>query len=133
LLHPVLSWKTRIAQIKQIKNGEFIGYGCSYQTTRDSVIAVLPIGYSDGFDRKMSNQGFVLVKGCRAPIRGRIAMNLTVIDITDIEGIKIEDEVTLIGRDNNQLIKVESLAEQTGTINYEAVTRLGRHIPRIIV
>ncbi len=133
ILHPVLSWKTRIAQLKTLQSGEYIGYGCSYQTTRPTRIAILPIGYSDGYDRKLSNSGYALVGGQRAPIRGRIAMNLTVLDVTDIPGVKLEDEVVLLGRQGSQEIKAETLAELAGTINYEMVSRIGSHIPRFVV
>jgi alanine racemase len=133
ILHPVLSWKTRIAQLKTLQSGEYIGYGCSYQTTRPTRIAILPIGYSDGYDRKLSNSGYALVGGQRAPIRGRIAMNLTVLDVTDIPGVKLEDEVVLLGRQGTQEIKAETLAELAGTINYEIVSRIGSHIPRFVV
>ncbi|HOW52091.1 MAG TPA: alanine racemase [bacterium] len=131
-LRPVLSWKTRIAQLKTLHSGEYIGYGCTYQTTRESRIAILPIGYSDGYDRKLSNAGYALVGGQRAPIRGRIAMNLTVLDVTDIPGVRLEDEVVLLGRQGDQEIKAETLAELAGTINYEIVSRIAGHIPRFV-
>lgn len=133
ILTPVLEWKTIIAQIKNVKAGEFVGYGCSHQMTRDSKIAVLPLGYSDGYDRSLSNQGYVLVKGKRAPVIGRIAMNLTTIDITDIPDVALEDEVVLIGTQGEQIIRAEHLAGLAGTINYEIVSRIPDHIPRIVV
>ncbi|HSA33638.1 MAG TPA: alanine racemase C-terminal domain-containing protein, partial [bacterium] len=133
LLRPVLCWKTRIVQIKDIPSGSFIGYGCTYQTTRTSRIAILPIGYSDGYDRQLSNSAHVLVKGQRAPVRGRVAMNLTAIDITDIPGVELEDEVVLLGRQGEQEVSADRLAEMAGTINYEILSRLAPHIPRIVV
>lgn len=133
ILTPVLTWKTVIGQVKSVKAGEFVGYGCSHQLTRDSKIAVLPIGYSDGYDRSLSNQGYVLVKGRRAPVIGRIAMNLTTIDVTDIPGVAVEDEVVLIGTQGEQTIRAEHLAVLAGTINYEIVSRIPAHIPRIVV
>ncbi len=133
LLRPVLCWKTRIVQIKDIPSGSFIGYGCTYQTTRASRIAILPIGYSDGYDRQLSNSAHVLVKGQRAPVRGRVAMNLTAIDITDIPGVELEEVVVLLGRQGEQEITADRLAEMAGTINYEIVARLAPHIPRIVV
>ncbi|MCK5076260.1 MAG: alanine racemase, partial [Calditrichia bacterium] len=132
VLHPVLSWKTRIGQMKNISHGDYIGYGCSYKVTRDSIIAVLPVGYSDGVDRKLSNNGYFLINGNRAPIRGRICMNLTMIDVTDIPGLKVEDEVVLIGRSGNDYISVEDWAGWIGTINYEMVTKINPKFPRII-
>ncbi len=133
ILSPVLSWKTKIAQIKPAKKGEFVSYGCTRQVTRDTLIGVLPIGYSDGYDRKLSNQGYVLIHGKRAPVLGRVAMNLTMVDITDIPEAKLEDEVVLIGEQGEEIIRAENLAALTGTINYETVSRIAPHIPRMIV
>lgn len=133
LLSPVMSWKTRISQIKQVSKGGFIGYGCAYQAKKDMVIAVLPVGYADGYDRKLSNKGYVLIKGRKAPVVGRVCMNLTMVDITDIKDVKLEDEVVLLGRQGNEEIIAEYLAELIGTINYEVVTRINWQIPRMIV
>mgnify|MGYP000092700327 CR=1 FL=1 len=132
LLRPVLSWKARITQIKEVPAGSFIGYGCTYQTTRHSRIAILSIGYFDGYDRRFSNSAHVLVKGHRAPVRGRVAMNLTAIDITDVPAASLEEEVTLIGRSGDQEVTAEYLAALAGTINYEIVTRIAPHLPRIV-
>ncbi|NJL29722.1 MAG: alanine racemase [Thermoanaerobaculia bacterium] len=93
VLEPVLSWKARISQVKRVPAGSFVGYGCSFQTTRETLLAVLPVGYSDGYDRRLSNQAHVLVRGRRAPVRGRICMNLMMIDVTDVAGVELEDEV----------------------------------------
>ncbi len=133
MLAPVLSWKTRVTQIKTVPRGRCIGYGCTYQTTRNSRIAVLPVGYADGYDRRLSNQSYVLIRGTRAPVRGRICMNLMMVDITDIPGVQLEEEVVLIGRQGNEQITVEHLASLVGTINYEFVTRINWGIPRIVV
>ena len=133
ILTPVLSWKTVIGQIKKINAGDFVGYGCSHQMTRESTIAILPIGYSDGYDRHLSNQGYVLIHGKRAPVIGRIAMNLTTVDVTDIPEAAVEDEVVLIGSQGDQIIRAEDIASLAGTINYEVVARLPEHITRIIV
>ncbi len=133
VLSPVMSWKTRIGQIKKIRAGERIGYGGTYQTTRDSRIAVLPIGYADGYDRGLSNQAYVLINGKRAPIRGRICMNLFMVDVTDIPDVQLEDEVVLMGRQGKESISADLLAGLCGTINYELVTRINWQIPRIVV
>ncbi len=132
-LKPVLTWKTRVAQIKDVKKGSFIGYGCTYKTGRDSRIAVLPVGYNEGYDRRLSNISHVLIKGHRAPVRGRVAMNMTMVDITDIEDVKLEDEVVLIGSQGKERISAEYLASLCGTINYEIVTRINPLIPRVVV
>ncbi|MDH4035299.1 MAG: alanine racemase [candidate division Zixibacteria bacterium] len=132
LFHPVLSWKTRVTQIKQVPADSFIGYGCTYRTTARTRLAVLPIGYADGYDRQLSNLAYVLIKGRRAPVRGRVCMNLTMVDITDIKGVRTGDEVTLIGRDGDEVLTVEQLASWAGTINYEILARLSPLIQRVI-
>jgi len=131
-LRPVLSWKCKIAQIKQLPAGSYIGYGCTYKTTRETTIAVLPIGYADGYDRSLGNKGHVLIKGKRAPLRGRICMNLIMADITDIPDVKLEEEVVLLGRDGEEEVSADQMAEWAGTINYEIVTRISSFLPRII-
>ena len=95
-LSPVLSWKTRIGQIKMVPEGEYIGYGCTFRATRPTRIGVLPVGYYEGYDRRLSGQAYVLVHGRRAQIRGRICMNMCMVDLTDIPGVEPEDEVVLI-------------------------------------
>ncbi len=132
LFAPTLSWKTRITQIKQLAAGAFVGYGCTYRTTTPTKLAILPIGYYDGYARALSNQAYVLIKGKRAPVRGRICMNLMMVDITHIPGVKSSEVVTLIGRDKSEIITVELLASWAGTINYEILSRLSAAIPRII-
>jgi alanine racemase len=132
ILTPVLRWKTRVTQIKDVPADSFVGYGCSYRTTTPTRLAVLPVGYYDGYDRALSNQGHVLIKGKRAPVRGRICMNLMMVDITDIAGVRLEEEVTLIGRDGREALSAEQLAQWAGTINYEFLSRLSSNTPRII-
>jgi len=132
-LKPVLSWKAKIAQIKKVPRGAFIGYGCTYRTTRETLLAVLSVGYYDGYDRSLSNLSYVLIRGIRAPLRGRVAMNFIMVDVTDIPGVKLEDEVVLIGEDGEDVISADELASLVGTINYEIVTRINPHVARIIV
>jgi len=131
-LTPVLTWKTLILQIKTVKKGEYIGYGLTYKANSDMKIAVLPIGYSDGYDRNLSNCGFVLIKGQRAPICGRICMNLTMVDISHIEKIDINEEVVLIGKSEKEEITANTLAELTGSINYQILASINPLIPRIL-
>jgi alanine racemase len=131
-LEPVLSWKARIAQLKRIGKGEFIGYGRTYRTTRPTCLAVIPIGYFDGYPRVLSNLSHVLVKGQRAPLRGRVAMNFITVDVTDIPDVGIEEEVILIGRVRDDEVSADMLAAWAGTINYEIVARLHPAIPRIV-
>jgi len=132
-LKPVLSWKARIAQLKKVPKGAMIGYGCTYKTGRESLLAVVPVGYYDGYPRNLSNTSYVLVNGERAPLRGRVAMNFLVADVTDISGIELEDEVVLIGKSGGDTISADSVAGWQGTINYEAVTRINPFIPRVVV
>ncbi len=132
-LKPVLAWYTRIGQIKNLAAGEFVGYGCTFRATRPMRLAVLPVGYYDGYDRRLSGCGYVLVRGKRAPVIGRICMNMMMIDITDIPGVCLADQVTLVGSDGNETISVDLLASLCKTINYEITSRLGRHIPRLII
>lgn len=132
-LEPVLSWKARIAQVKKTPAGAFVGYGCTFRTTRPTVLAVVPVGYFDGYDRGLSNAAHVLVKGRRAPVRGRVAMDFFMADITDIPGVKLEDEVTLLGADGRERIAAEDLAALAGTISYEILSRINPLVPRIVV
>lgn len=132
-LTPVLSWKARISQVKSLPPEALVGYGGTWQTTRPTRLAILPVGYADGYDRGLGNQGHVLIRGRRAPVRGRICMNLTMVDVTDIEGVTLEDEAVLIGRQGKQEIGAQQLAGLAGTIPYEIVSRLAEHLPRLIV
>ncbi|MDD5039859.1 MAG: alanine racemase [Patescibacteria group bacterium] len=132
-LRPALSWFTTVIQTKKIPAGFTIGYGCTYRVARPTVIALIPVGYWDGYDRKLSNAGTVLIRGIRCPIRGRVCMNLCMVDITAIPSCKPGDRVTLIGKDRTREISADELAIKAGTINYEIVTRINPQIPRIFV
>lgn len=133
ILKPALSWYSRITQIKTIEADSFVGYGCTYRTSARSTIAIIPVGYCDGFDRRLSNLGYILIKGKRAPIRGRICMNLTMVDITDIPGVKVYDTVTIIGTDGKEQITADTHAGWCQSINYEVLSRLSPLIPRQVV
>ena len=132
-LRPVLSWKARIAQIKDVPVDSLVGYGCTFKTTRRTRLAVVPAGYYDGYSRSLSNASHVLVRGRRAPVRGRVAMDFLTADVTDIRGARLEDPVTLIGRDGREHVGADDLAALTGTINYEIVSRINPQIPRFVV
>lgn len=127
ILKPALIWKTKIIQVKELSKGSFIGYDCTYQCQRKTKIAVLPIGYWDGYDRKLSNCGEVIIRGRRVPMLGRVCMNLSMIDVTAIKNVKAGDEVILLGKN----MTAEKLAEKIGTINYEVITRINQQIWRI--
>ena len=132
-LRPVLSWKTRIAQVKQVPEGGYVGYGCAWRATRPTKIAVLPVGYYEGYDRELSGLAHVLVRGKRAHVRGRICMNMCMVDVTDIPGAALEDEVTLLGRQGDEQLTAEQLAVWAGTISYEIVARIHPSLPRVLV
>ncbi len=132
-LKPVLSWKTRIAQIKEVPAGEYIGYGCTYRSPKETKLAILPLGYYDGYDRKLSNTAYVLIHGKRAPIRGRVCMNICMADITEIPEARLEDEVVLLGKQGEETISAEKMASWVGSINYEVVTRINESMERVVV
>jgi len=133
-LQPALTWKTVVAEVKHVRAGERIGYGLTEMLERDSKIAVLPIGYYDGFDRiGMSSKGEVLIREKRCKIVGRICMNMCMADVTDVPEVQALDSVVLIGKQGNEEISVEALADLAGTINYEIIARLGAHIERRLI
>lgn len=132
-LRPTLTWKARVAQVKTVGKGQFIGYGRSYQTTHPTTLAIIPVGYYDGYDRRLSNLAHVLIRGQRAPVRGRVCMNMIMVDVTHIGDVALEDEVVLLGAQGDQVITAEQLAGWIGTINYEVTTRINDRIPRVVV
>lgn len=132
-LKPVLTWKTRVAQIKKVKKRERVGYGGTFTTRRASLIVVLPVGYFDGYDRKLSNCGEVLISGKRASVTGRVCMNMMMVDVTRIKNVDLEEEVVLLGRQGREEITADEIAQKIGTINYEVVSRINPLPPRLIV
>ncbi len=132
-LQPVLSWKTRIAQVKTVEMGAPIGYGLSEVMRRSGRIAVIPVGYWDGYDRRLSSQGEVLIKGTRCKVLGRICMNMMMVDISQVPQAQKEDEVILLGTDGRHRISADDLGKSCQTISYEIVTRINPLLPRIVV
>jgi alanine racemase len=132
-LHPALALKARITHIKQVPAGTRISYGGTWQASRPTTIATVPVGYGDGYSRLLSNQGQMLVHGQRAPIVGRVCMDLTMLDVGQIDNVKVEDEVVLIGRQGDETISADELATQLKTINYEVVTTLMARVPRVFI
>jgi len=132
-LHPVMTWKTRIAQVKKAPRGTPIGYGCTEVATHNATIAVLPVGYYDGYDRGLSNQGQVLIRNERAYVRGRVCMNMMMVDVSHLDNVRVGEEVVLLGGHEKEHLAAEFIASQLGTINYEVVTRVGSHMPRMVV
>lgn len=132
-LKPVLTWKTVIAQIKEVKKGSLIGYGCTYEMPQDGRIAILPVGYYDGYVRLLSNKGVVLIHGKRAHVVGRVCMNMIMVNVTHIPEAKLEDEVVLIGKQGKAEVSAEEIAALSHTINYEVTTRINGQIGRKLV
>jgi alanine racemase len=130
-LLPVMSLRSRIMLLKIVGKREKLGYGCSFETTRESVIATIPIGYDDGYRRALSNRGRVIVRGKFAPVVGRVSMDLTLVDVTDVPGVSLHDQVTLLGRDGELSITAEEVAELAGTISYEITCGISSRVPRI--
>jgi alanine racemase len=129
----VMRWVTRVMTVREVPPGEFVGYGRSYLTTRPQRIAVLPVGYAQGFPRVLSNLGVVLVRGQRAPVVGMVNMNLTTIDVTEVEGVEVGDEAVMIGRDGDEEITVSWFGDMTKTLNYEVLVRIPFEVPRVVV
>ncbi len=132
-LRRVIKWKSRVMSIKDVARGEFVGYGNTYMTTRKERLAVVPIGYSDGFNRNLSNLGHVLVRGRRAPVVGVVNMNAMMINVTEIPGVDVGDEVVIVGKQNRMQISVGSFSDMTRYMNYEILVRLPGETPRIVV
>ncbi len=129
-VEPVMQWVTRVAYVKTLPAGRSIGYGAAYTSTRETVVATLPVGYADGFRRSLSGVGHVLIRGKRAPILGRVCMDQIMVDVTDIPDVQLDDKVILIGSSGEEEITADEMAAATGTINYEIVCGLSRRIPR---
>lgn len=132
-LQPVMSWVSKVSHIKTLKEGEPVGYGRTYFTTKISRIATVPVGYGDGFLRSFGKNGRVLLRGSFAPIVGRICMDQFMIDITDIPLASVGDEVVLLGRQKDQVLPIEELAQRADTIPYEVLCCVGKRVPRLYI
>lgn len=132
-LKRLINWKSHIMSLKVVQAGEFIGYGTSFQTSSEKLIAAIPVGYSWGYSRTLSNQGEVLIRSHRAPVVGIVNMNVLMVDVTGIPDVALKDEVVLLGKQGNEHITVASFAELTTQLNYELLTRLPLNIPRRII
>lgn len=132
-LQRLISWKSRVMDVRNVKAGEFIGYGTSYLANHDMKIATVPVGYGQGFSRSLSNQGRVLIRGKRVPVVGTVNMNCLTVDVSGLGNAEKGDEVTIIGRQGDMEISVASFGEFSNQLNYELLTRLPPDIPRIVV
>lgn len=130
-LSPALSLRSHVGRVRALPPGAGISYGLTFTTQRESAIALVPVGYGDGYQRILSNRGSVLIGGRRAPIAGRICMDQFMVDVTDLPGVQEGDEIVLIGRQGDEAISAEEVAALCHTINYEIVTGLARRIPRV--
>ena len=131
-LQRVISWKTQVMTTKSVRAGEFIGYGTTYMAESDMRIAIVPVGYSEGYSRSLSNQGRVLIRGNRVNVVGLVNMNMLVADITNVPDAGIGDEVVLIGNQGDQDVSVASFSELSNQLNYELLTRLPQNIRRVV-
>lgn len=129
-LKPALAFKSRITYLKKVPAGTPVSYGCTYVTKRETTLATIPVGYADGFSRRLSNRGQVIIRGKRFPIVGMVTMDLSMIDVGEAK-VEIGDEVFLIGEQNGQLISADEIAKLEETISYEVVCSIGKRVPRI--
>lgn len=129
----VISWKSQVMSIKKVKTGEFVSYGTAYLANEDKTIAVVPVGYSHGYSRSLSNTGRVLIDGQRAPVIGVVNMNMLIVDVSTISDVKRGDEVVLIGEQNGLAISLASFADFNNQLNYELLARLPINIPRKVI
>ena len=132
-LKPALALKSHVAFVKEIERGTPVSYGGTFVAKEKMKIATIPVGYADGYPRSLSNKGYVLIRGKKAPILGRVCMDQFMVDVTQIEGVSFGDKVTMIGKDGNEILPVEVLSELSGRFNYEFVCDLGKRIPRVYV
>lgn len=132
-LKPAMALKSHVAFVKEIEAGTPVSYGGKFVAEKKMTIATIPVGYGDGYPRSLSDKGYVLIRGKKAPVLGRICMDQFMVDVTDIEGVSFGDKVTMIGRDGKESISVETLSELSGRFNYEFICDLGKRIPRVYV
>ena len=132
-LKPVMTLKANIVHIKEVKEGEYISYGRRFKTNRKSIIGTISIGYADGYSRLLLNKGYVIIKGHLAPIVGSICMDQCMVDVTDVLGVTLGDEVIIIGEENGLHFNAEDVARSIGTINYEVLCMISKRVPRVYI
>ena len=131
-----MSVHSRISLLKWVPSGETIGYGCTFEASRNSLIATIPVGYHDGYMRGLSNRAHVIVRGEYAPVVGRVSMDLTLVDVTNIPEVALNDQVTLLGvqrKESDAAVTAEELARIAGTLSYEVTCGIGQRVPRVYV
>lgn len=132
-LRPVMSLHSRIMLLKWVPEGETVGYGCTFEASRKTLVATIPIGYDDGYPRGLSNRSHVIIRGLFATVIGRISMDLTLVDVTNVPDVKLNDEVVLLGESAGQSVTAEYLAKTAGTLSYEVTCGIGSRVPRVFV
>jgi alanine racemase len=130
-LKPVMSLHSRIVLLKWVPAGETVGYGCTFEASRKTLVATIPIGYDDGYMRALSNRGHAIIRGVYATVIGRISMDLTLIDVTSVPGVQLDDEVIFMGHDAALAVTAEDIARTAGTLSYEVTCGIGERVPRI--
>ena len=130
-LKPALSWHSHVTHVKTLEPGRSVSYGATYVTQAETTVATVPVGYADGYRRNLSNCFHVLIRGQKAPILGRVCMDQILVDVTHIPGVRLDDPVVLIGKDGQEQITVEEIAQQADSFNYEFVCGIGRRVPRL--
>ena len=126
-----MSWRARLTQVKDVPAGGYVGYGRTYRATHASRIAIIPVGYHEGYDRRLSNVGHVIVDGVRCPVRGRVCMNMIMVDVTDVDSARPGTVATLMGEMGDERVSAEQLASWMGTIHYEVTSRIHPVVPRL--
>jgi alanine racemase len=132
-LQPVMSLHSRITLLKWVHPGETVGYGCTFEASSKTLVATIPVGYHDGYMRALSNRGHAIIRGVFATVIGRISMDLTLIDVTDVPDVQLHDEVKLLGGDAGLSVTAEDLAKTAGTLSYEVTCGVGQRVPRVYV
>jgi alanine racemase len=130
-LRPVMSLHSRISLLKWVPEGETVGYGCTFEASRKTLVATIPIGYDDGYPRGLSNRSHAIIRGVFATVIGRISMDLTLIDVTNVPGVELNDEVILMGESGGQSVSAEYLAKTAGTLSYEVTCGISSRVPRV--
>lgn len=130
---PVLSWKTQVTSLRTLQAGDSVGYDATFTAARETRVALLPVGYADGLSRLLSNRGWVLIRGKEAPLVGRVSMDQTVVDVSDIPEVAVGDEAVLLGRQGDRSLDAWDLADLTGTVPWEVLCAIGPRVPRLLV
>ena len=125
-----MTFKTCIAQIKEMPKGATVSYGCTYEAPRDILVATLPVGYADGYNRLLANGGEVLIRGERVPVIGRVCMDMVMVDVTEVAGVREGEEAVLLGRQGDETLFADEWAARLGTITYEVLCNISKRVPR---